>query len=247
VIEGDQGLGKSHFAQALAFDVPDWFTDGLNSDLANKETLFHLQGKLVVELSELSALKKTSIEETKRFISKRVDRYRPFYGKREISVARRCVFIGTTNAHDYLIDVTGNRRFLPVMARAVDLDGFRIDRAQIFAEAIARYRAGEQWWLDPEETGLAEIEQLARLQDDAWEDPLRRSIGDNRHMSRGDLFVTVTDAFNWLGIDISKRNKSEYDRIARILRKIGGEPQRRQTKADRQRGFYFPAIEKPEG
>lgn len=247
VLEGDQGLGKSSFAAALAFDMPDWFTDGLNSDLGARDTLLHLSGKLVVEMSELSALKKTGIEETKRFISKRVDRYRQFYARREIAVPRRCVFIGTTNAADYLLDVTGNRRFLPVMARAVDLEGFRIDRAQIFAEAIARYRAGEPWWLDPEETRLAEIEQLARLQDDAWEEPLRRSIGDNRHLSRGDLFVTVTDGFNWLGIDISKRNKSEYDRIARILRKVGGEPQQRQTRAGRHRGFYFPAIAKPEG
>ena len=48
------------------------------------------------------------------------------------------------------------------------------DRDQLWAEAVARYRAGEPWWLETRNlTELAEEEQLDRYQGDAWDDTIR--------------------------------------------------------------------------
>jgi hypothetical protein len=50
--------------------------------------------------------------------------------------------VGTTNAQSYLLD-SFNRRFIPVRVTAVVRAAIARDRAQLFAEALAAYRAGE--------------------------------------------------------------------------------------------------------
>ena len=82
------------------------------------------------------------------------------------------MFAGTTNADAYLGDETGNRRFWPVKVGAIDLDGLRRDRDQLWAEAVAAYKAGETWWLDAETERAAAEEQAERRIDDPWETAL---------------------------------------------------------------------------
>ena len=75
------------------------------------------------------------------------------------------------NPDTYLRDETGNRRFWPVRCGTIDIDALARDRDQLWAEAVARFRAGAIWWLDtPELIAAATAEQEKRYQADAWDD-----------------------------------------------------------------------------
>ena len=115
ILEGGQGAGKSSLLRAL---VPssEWFADEI-ADLGSKDSAQDLSGKWLIELAELSALRRGDVERVKAFMSRSVDHYRPSYGRRSQDFARQCVFAGSTNSDAYLADETGNRRFWPVQGR----------------------------------------------------------------------------------------------------------------------------------
>lgn len=158
VIEGPQGLGKSSAVRAL---FCGWSSD-IAHDMANKDAAISIQGVWCGELSELTALAKSQIEVIKAFISRRVDRYRPPYGRNAIDRPRQTVFIATTNECEYLQDTTGGRRFWPVDCAKIDIDALTADRDQIWAEAMARFYRGEAWHLDRNAESLAFMQQEHR-------------------------------------------------------------------------------------
>ncbi|MEQ9811698.1 MAG: VapE family protein, partial [Azospirillaceae bacterium] len=111
ILEGPQGIGKSSALRILAGD--EWFTDNLG-DLSSKDARDALRGRLIVEISELAAMKRADTEAIKAFITRREEHFRPAYARCEITYRRQCVFAGTSNRSDFLRDATGNRRFWPV-------------------------------------------------------------------------------------------------------------------------------------
>lgn len=159
VLEGRQGVGKTRTLQTLGHP---WTMDSL-PDLHSKDAALQLSGVWLVELAELAALRRSEVEATKAFISRRVDRYRPPYARYAVDVPRQCVFIATTNELSYLRDPTGNRRFWPVQVHKVDVDALHDDRDKLWAEAVALYREGVSWYLDDAASRLAESENERRV------------------------------------------------------------------------------------
>lgn len=111
VFVGPQGIGKSTFISTMAKN-PDWYTDNIKT--LDRSAIENIQGVWLAELSELAALKRNEIEEVKGFLSRTKDRARMAYGKNVSVLPRTCVLFGTTNTHNFLKDVTGDRRFYPV-------------------------------------------------------------------------------------------------------------------------------------
>jgi predicted P-loop ATPase len=210
ILEGAQGRLKSTTAVVLAVE-PDWFTDEI-ADLGTKDSAQDLRGKWLVEIAELSAMKRAEVERIKAFISRKVDHYRPSYGQRSEDFPRQCVFIGSTNADAYLADETGGRRFWPVRIGKIDIERLRRDRDQLWAEAVAAYKAGEKWWLDEEAENLARAEQEDRRQQDPWERPVLDWAAD-----KGD--VPIADVLDKaLEIPRGLQDQSAQNRVARILK-----------------------------
>ena len=204
VFEGVQGIGKSSAFRALGHP---WTADSL-PDMSSKDAEIQLDGVWLVEVSELSAMRGSSVEQVKQFISRRVGLYRPPYGRHTIEMPRQCVFIATTNESEYLRDTTGNRRFWPVkVGKRVDVAALSEARDQLWAEAVQLYREGEPWHLSNNSRILAEIEQTKRLAKTEAEAAIVDYLLDQRN--RGSAKVTSTELYhNALGIDPDEKYAS---------------------------------------
>ena len=176
MLEGQQGRFKSQALRTLPKDQA-WFTDRL-SHIASKDAAIEIAGIQIVELAEMAALAKAASSTSKAYLTRQHDRFRPPYGKHTINLPRQCVFAATINppAGGYLKDPTGARRFWPVASHGmIDCDALERDRDQLWAEAVARYRAGAKWWLEtPELEALATTEQRLRYRSDSG----ARSLSD---------------------------------------------------------------------
>ena len=159
---GSQGCGKSYSIKRLG---GRWFSDTLTT-VQGKEAYEQLQGFWLIEIAELAALRRNEVEAVKHFTAKSEDAYRAAYGHHTEVRKRQCIFIGTTNQHEFLRDQTGNRRFLPIdvhphrATKSVfeDLTDYEVN--MIWAEAAELYKNGEKLFMDTEELRtLAEAEQ----------------------------------------------------------------------------------------
>lgn len=145
VLVGSQGIGKSRYVSLLAH-VPAWYDDNFNT-IDGDGAVEKLRGLWIAEMAELLATKKArEIEAIKAFITSTKDVIRPKYARETVQRLRVCVFIGTTNDHDFLTDSTGNRRFLPVECNATECNPWLFgDEAdayveQMWAEAVHLYK-----------------------------------------------------------------------------------------------------------
>jgi predicted P-loop ATPase len=212
VLEGEQGIEKSRACQILA---GTWFSDDL-PDIHAKDARQHLRGKWLIEIAELAAFTRAESEALKAFITRVCEKYRPAYGHEEVTEPRQSVFIGTTNRSTYIKDETGGRRFWPVAVSRIDIDALKRDRDQLFAEAVERYRQGEQWWPDPAfEREHIKPEQDERQEPDPWEEAIGEFIQTRDK-------VTVSEvAHLGLGLENSRIGKAEQNRIIRVLTDLG--------------------------
>lgn len=146
VLIGNQGIGKSTFVRKLSLD-PVLYTDSVVG-IGTKQAAELVQGKWFVELPELAAMKGAALEAVKAFITRQADEYRMPYARHVESRPRRFVMVGTTNVREFLSDLTGNRRFLPIRCgeHTPDVSLFSSEAAHCFAQAWAEayegYREG---------------------------------------------------------------------------------------------------------
>jgi predicted P-loop ATPase len=158
VLEGRQGIYKSQGLRAL-FGA-EYFTDQM-PNLDSKDASLQLRGKWLIEFAEFDTLSKHEPSTVKAYVTRRVDVYRPPYGRQTVEVPRQTVFAATVNLQEYLTDEE-NRRFWPVRCGWVDVAALERDRDQIWGEAYALYRRGAIWWPDGELKTEFEQEQEAR-------------------------------------------------------------------------------------
>lgn len=213
VLEGAQGKRKSTACGILG---GEWFSDALPEIQHNKDVSQHLNGKWLIEMSELSSLGKAESNALKAFITRPVEKYRPSYGRNEVTEKRQCVFIGTTNNDSYLHDETGGRRFWPVKVGQIDIDALARDRDQLLAEAVMLYRKGEKWWPEEDfEATHVKPEQEARFEADAWEGSVAEYLDGRPYVT---IFEIAHDA---LRIETSKIGTRDQRRITTILTLLG--------------------------
>lgn len=235
ILEGRQDLGKSSLFRALFGDR--WFTDHL-PNLDNKDAMLQLLGIWCVEVAELATLDRSENSKIKQFLTSRVDRFRMPWDKLAADHPRQSVFSGTVNpgAGGYLKDETGGRRFWPVTVDHIDVAQIFNNREQIWAEAVARYKAQEIWHL-----GGGDLAEAARdAQDDRyvgdpWLEAIEKFLGQKTETSHETLLVDC------LGIHAKADWKqSDYNRITRCLAHLKWERKQRRDNGKRRWVYTRP-------
>jgi len=193
VLVGKQGRHKSSI---LAKMGGEWFSDSLRT-FGDKDAMETIQGTWINEIAEMNALNRTDVNAVKGFLSKQQDYYRAAYGRFVTERPRQCVFFGTTNSKECLLDPSGGRRFWPVdidrrertKSTFEDLDG---ERDQLWAEAVAFWKQGEALYLPTE----IEIEAMEVQEDHRERHPWEGAIEE---------FVAHKIPADWMKWDVSQR------------------------------------------
>jgi predicted P-loop ATPase len=238
IFEGAQGIGKSSAGRILAMR-DEWFSDTPFHANLDRDARMALHGCLVHEVSEMQGFNQADIRAVKIFLSQMEDRVRVPYAQQFETFRRSMVFVGTTNETEYFRDPTGNRRFLPVACRAVDLERLRQWLPQLYAEALHRVRAGES--VAPsreEETTLCVPEQQKRLIQHPWTDFIAEYLG-KPEMS-GATFVSYPGIFrDCLKFDAARidHQGNAQAHIRRAMESLGWFRDREYINGVRLRGF----------
>ncbi|NNB91573.1 virulence-associated E family protein [Corallococcus exiguus] len=221
ILEGAQGLRKSTAFRVLA---GEWFSDA-TLDIGHKDSAALASQFWIIELAELDAVRRASdVQALKAYVSRSEDTYRPPYGRVTVRTARRCVFVGTTNSEEYLRnDPSGYRRWWPVRCTSIDIEALKADRAQLWAEAVARFRTGEKWWLSEEEVPRAESQAKERSEtpNDGKRDAIVQwllRMPPARRPVEVPLLMVAEEA---LGVLKGNLNAATDREIASVLRDLG--------------------------
>jgi predicted P-loop ATPase len=257
VLEGPQGLLKSTALRTLAGD--EYFTDHL-SDLDNKDSRLELHGKWIIELAELASIRRGLVEKVKSFLSATSDYIRPPYGRRPVDLPRSNVFAATINDLTPFSDETGAKRFWPVRCGLIDIDDLKAARDQLWAEAVARYKKNEKWWLDTNELNRLAAEAVeARYESGVWDDtiltwlknPTQRSEWSEegktsipiRPFNSNRKRVTVTDVLiHAVGKRIEHCTQADRNQAARCLTHANYRVERRKVGDSLLRFYQDPTV-----
>ncbi len=212
VLEGKQGIGKSRALRVLA---GEWFSDTTIPD-RSPDRYQALRGVFIYEIGELSGMTRSEIEATKNFITSAVDRYRTSYARRAADVPRQVVFAGTTNAHAYLNDSTGARRFHPVTCGLINLEALRRDRDQLWAEAVVMLERGEAWHLSRD----LEDDQQRIASEREHQDPWAEVVASwPAKFTRKPM--TAHEGLGELGIETGRQTRADEMRLGKLLAQQG--------------------------
>ncbi|MBR0101942.1 MAG: toprim domain-containing protein, partial [Selenomonadaceae bacterium] len=108
VLHGNQKIGKSYIIERLG---GSWYLD-LTENVDDSHAEDAVTKGWIVEIKEMSAMRKAEINATKAFIERFVVSRRLPYEKKARTIARHCVFAITVNDSEFLRDTTGNRRYM---------------------------------------------------------------------------------------------------------------------------------------
>jgi len=168
VLEGTQGRGKSSAIEILG---GEWFT-AASSGFGSLEFIEEIQGKWLVEIPDMASFQRRDHGHIISTITKRVDRYRSKYGRFSADHPRRCVFAATSETDDYLPEMRGIRRYWPLRCGQIDLDSLRMQREQLFAEAVHVYRTGGKHHEMPADETVRQ-QQMRAVADEWTEDVMK--------------------------------------------------------------------------
>lgn len=237
ILEGKQGARKSQALRELVAGVGRSVFADTEIEWGSKDRFMQIRSCWVYEVAELAGMSKHDSAKLKAFLSSAEDTFRAPYGRGEVKYRRGCVFAGSVNPDSnfgYLRDSTGNRRFWPVAVSNIDIAAIRQDRDQLWAEAVAAYRAGSRWWPESdEEKTLCDFASSARATTgDPWLESVAEYIAETvradvaeameagSDVARPLRAITVAAVLDTLGLPKDRQTMDATARVTRIMAEL---------------------------
>ena len=219
ILEGKQRIGKSLVLRELAtFRGRPFFEDTLRiSDLGSREAIEKMQGKVIIEFAELSGMGKADADILKQTITNQEDKIRKLYQNTITVQPRKFIMAGTynPNGNGIFTDTTGNERFWVVkVGDKLDIEGIQRDKEQLWAEAVAAYKAGEKLYLEGDVAEAARQAQGERMQEHAWEMDIHPLCHDKDK-------VFAVDIWNKLELHDRIKRRQASNEVAKIMTQLG--------------------------
>lgn len=176
-LTGRQGVGKTQFFEGLFthkyFTTVETFTD--------KDDKARMVRNWCVFDDEMVASKKASFSELKKFITETKLEFRPPYASSDRRLPKSFIIVRATNDHDYLNDLTGERRFLVAeVHKDTAYKGRKWtekDRRAFWGAMVMAWRANQVLNLTDEQEKLVnEVRSCYKFVDETLED-LERYLG----------------------------------------------------------------------
>lgn len=218
ILLGKQGAGKTSAVKALA-PMVDSFTEIDLSSRRDNDLARQLRGKLIGELGELRGLKTKDSEWIKAWITRTHEEWTPKFVEMSRVMPRRCVFVGTTNEDEFLVDQTGNRRWLPIKVHDCRIELLKEHIEQVWAQGAVMFKEHGVMWQDA--VRLADdTREEHMVYDDTMVDSVRDAL--TAHSFIGKTAIRLLDVAKEL-FDGKVPSRADQHRIADALRSIGYE------------------------
>ncbi|TMR56073.1 virulence-associated protein E [Streptococcus pseudopneumoniae] len=176
-LTGRQGVGKTQFFEGLF--THKYFTT--IETLTDKDDKARMVRNWCVFDDEMVASKKASFSELKKFITETKLEFRPPYASSDRRLPKSFIIVRATNDHDYLNDLTGERRFLVAeVHKDTAYKGRKWtekDRRAFWGAMVMAWRANQVLNLTDEQEKLVnEVRSCYKFVDETLED-LERYLG----------------------------------------------------------------------
>ena len=167
---GPQGIGKTSIFSCLLPPSMSRLGAALNPE--NKDSVIQCTNRAIVEWGEADSMNRTSsnIAAIKAHVTMSSDMIRMPYAECALEYPRMTVYCASVNNQEFLSD-DENRRWWCIPVTCIQYDR-PLNIKQLWAQAVALYRAGEQWWLNQDEGYLNALTNVDHRKVDPIEERL---------------------------------------------------------------------------
>ncbi len=232
VLIGEQGAYKTTwFNYLLPPPLKQYFYTKTNANRMSKDDLLTLAQYGLVCCEELDTMRPSELNQLKAAVTMPSIDERAAYAHYHEHRKHIASFCGTGNNAQFLSDPTGNRRWLPFeVDNIVSPREHPFDYEGIYAQALALYKSGFQFWFSKEE-----IVELNRHNKQFETPRLEHELVDLyfRHPLENEtgIFMTAGRALQIIGSGITQKLNAVY--IGRAFMDLGF----RRVRSHRERGY----------
>lgn len=216
---GGQGAGKTSFWQNIT--PLGYYTDQFYT-FTDKDDFSVMRKALIVNDDEMTATRKASFEELKRFVTMQQFEYREPYGRSVSQFAKKFLLVRTTNDLYYLKDKTGERRFLPILVNKDKQTMNPVEdltpdfTQQVWGQAVVEYRKKPdfKFAFNAEQDEMIAEYRRNFMHTDELEDEIEDLIENNW---KGKDFISSADIEFGLSITSLASDRKLSNRISNIM------------------------------